>query len=342
VGRKATQANAENCSIAELDVACAAAPSRGAHDRLRAIKSLILGIDHDMTAEVFNVSRRTLFNWIKRFNEAGIDGLLDRTRSGRPRKIALERAATVRDRFEHPETLGQRHWTARKFHGYLNETVGLEVGYSTVVRWLHEQDFRLKVPQPWPDRQDEQLREAFVARLRHWLKDAEIDLWFQDEMGVEGDPRPRRRWAKKGEKTRGTKNGDHIRLNASGMICPRTGEAFVMSFTHSDRECFQLLLDQANQTVRRQRRRNLLIMDNAGWHKCKSLRWGRFEPIYLPPYSPDLNPIERLWLLIKSEWFTGYIAKTRDELWDHLDKALVWAMDRTRGNQQTCSIKKKL
>ena len=45
-------------------------------------------------------------------------------------------------------------------------------------------------------------------------------------------------------------------------------------------------------------------MDNASWHKSKSLRFGAFEPTYLPPYSPDFNPIERLWLILKAEWFT--------------------------------------
>ena len=342
MGPKPTQPNAENCSLAELDTAIACGPSKRAYFRMLAIKSLLLGIGHDTTAELFNVSRRTLFNWVHRFNEAGIDGLIERPRPGRPRKIPREQAAALCESFEHPESVGRRHWTARKFHGYLNATIGLEVGYSTVVRWLHEQDFRLKVPRPWPDRQDEDQREAFVERLRHWLGDPDVELWFQDEMGVEGDPRPPRRWAKKGEKTRGTKNGDHIRLNVSGMVCPRTGEVFAMGFTHSDRECFQLMLDEANKIVRTERPRNLLVMDNASWHKCKSLRWGAFEPVYLPPYSPDLNPIERLWLLIKAEWFAGFIAKTRDELWDHLDKALCWAMDRGSPNSKTCSIKKEL
>jgi len=342
MGPEPTQPNPQNCSLLELEVACGAAPSRGAHSRLLAIKSLLLGIDHDTAAELFDVTRRTLFNWIRRFNAAGIDGLIERPRPGRPRSIPHENAAALREQFEHPETAGQRHWTARKFHGYLNETTGLEVGYSTVVRWLHEQDYRLKVPQPWPDRQDEELREAFVQRLRGWLGDADVELWFQDEMGVEGDPRPRRRWAKKGEKTRGTKNGDHIRLNVSGVVCPRTGEVFAMGFTHSDRECFQVMLDEANKTVQTARSRNLLIMDNASWHKCKSLEWGAFEPVYLPPYSPDLNPIERLWLLIKAEWFTAFIAKNRHDLWDHLDQALVWAMDRHGQNSKTCSIKKTL
>jgi len=126
------------------------------------------------------------------------------------------------------------------------------------------------------------------------------------------------------------------------MICPRTGEVFAMSFTHSDRECFQLMLDQANRTVRTERRRNLLIMDNASWHKSKSIRWGAFEPVYLPPYSPDLNPIERLWLLIKAEWFSDFIAKTHEALMDRLELALRWVIDRAQDNQQTCRIKVKL
>ena len=135
-----------------------------------------MGIDHDTTAELFDVSRRTLFNWVRRFNEAGIDGLLDRPRAGRPRKIDSEHSSAVRERFENPASAGHRHWTARKFHGYLNKEVGLEVGYSTLVRWLHKQNFRLKVPQPWPDRQDEELREAFVKRLRAWVRDADVEL----------------------------------------------------------------------------------------------------------------------------------------------------------------------
>ena len=42
-------------------------------------------------------------------------------------------------------------------------------------------------------------------------------------MGVEGDPRPRRRYIRQGEKGRITKNGDHLRMNVTGMVCPRTG-----------------------------------------------------------------------------------------------------------------------
>jgi transposase len=84
--------------------------------------------------------------------------------------------------------------------------------------------------------------------------------------------------------------------------------------THTDSEVFQVFLDHANQDVKRERPRNIIICDNAAWHKKKSLTWGAFEPVFLPPYSPDLNPIERLWLLIKAEWFSDFFAKTRQQL----------------------------
>jgi hypothetical protein len=60
--------------------------------------------------------------------------------------------------------------------------------------------------------------KPFVEQVKAWLADQGIDLWYQDEMGVEGDPRPRRRWIQKGEKGRVTRNGDHIRMNVSGMV----------------------------------------------------------------------------------------------------------------------------
>ena len=342
MSRKPIQPNAENCSLEELKIAVKAAPSLRSHRRLLAVKMLLMDLAPATVAEIFAISRNTLRRWVGRFNAQGLDGLIERPRPGRPRKISAKQSARYRELIEHPDQADQTHWTAKKFHGYLREELGHQVGYRTVVRWLHDNDFRLKVPQPWPDRQDEEQRRSFVERLQGWLADPSIELWYQDEMGVEGDPRPRRRWAKKGVKARVTKNGDHVRMNVCGAICPRTGQCYALEFTHSDRDCFQVFLDQANADVTFERPRNLMICDNASWHKSKTLNWGRFEPVFLPPYSPDLNPIERLWLLIKAEWFTDFIAKTREQLCERLDQALCWAMDRGTQNRKTCSIRTKL
>jgi len=127
-------------------------------------------------------------------------------------------------------------------------------------------------------------------------------------------------------------------MNVCGIVAPRTGQAFLLEFTHSDTDVFQVFLDEANKDLAFERRRQVLVLDNASWHKGKSLCWGRFEPLYLPAYSPDLNPIEKLWLVIKAEWFTDFVAKDLQGLIERIDKALLWALARTQDNQRTCAI----
>jgi transposase len=306
------------------------------------MKALMLDFDWHGVCELFDVTERTLLRWVQAWNSQGIDGLIERPRSGRPRCIPQERAPALVELVEHPEQAEQVHWTGRKLHGYLNKDLDLSVGYSTLMRFLHEQGFRLKVPQPWPDRQDEALRQAFCEELRTLQKDDDVELWFGDESGFEGDPRPRRRWIKVGKTGRVTKNGDHMRMNATGMVCPRTGEVFFCEFTHSDTDMFQAFLDEANRCLEPERKRQILILDNASWHKAKRLDWGRFECMFLPPYSPDLNPIERMWLLIKAHWFSDFVAKNREHLIERLTEALRWAIARQPDNSRTCTIKTEL
>jgi len=56
-------------------------------DRLLAIRALVQGIVCKQAHRLFGITARTLRNWIRRFNTRGIDGLIERSRSGRPRKI---------------------------------------------------------------------------------------------------------------------------------------------------------------------------------------------------------------------------------------------------------------
>jgi transposase len=342
VPRKRTLPNLENTSLDELEVAMRCTPGKIPYNRLLAMKSLILQIDFDTVAQIHSITTRTLQRWVADFNEFGVDGLLDSERTGRPRAIAPERADELTALALDPAKVGHAHWTGVKFHGHLRKELGIEVGYSTVIRFFHERNLALKVPQPWPDRQDEELRKAFCAQLEMLLSDDTVELWFGDETGIEGDPRPRRRWAVVGTNPRVTKNGDHLRMNVCGIVAPRTGETYLLEFTHSDGDTFQAFLDEANKDLPPGRPRQILVLDNASWHKVKGLRWGRFEPLFLPPYSPDLNPIEKLWRHMKAEWFTDFVAKDLNALIARIDVALNWAIDRAPENRNTCPIKTRL
>jgi transposase len=137
------------------------------HVRLMAIKALLMGFIDDQVAALYSISQRTLSRWVNEFNHFGIDGLIEGSRIGRPRKITPEQSAQYEDLIEHPEHVNRTHWTAKKFHGYLTKELEQEIGYRTVARWLHEQDFCLKVPRPCPNGQDEEKRKAHVRKHQY-------------------------------------------------------------------------------------------------------------------------------------------------------------------------------
>jgi putative transposase len=336
--------NAENCSLEELEKSAVAAPSRRTYDRMMAIKALLLGISHDKVTKLYHVTRRSLSGWVANFNERGLDGLIEGHRPGRPCKMPQEQTAELVDVVRNPAKIGQIHWTGKKFHGYLRRELGIEICYTSVMRWIKRHSLRFKIPRRWPSRQDPDKRQIFVEKVRILDQDPDVDFWFLDETGVEGDPRPRRRLALRGEKIRIPYQGAHIRRSVSGLVCPRTGEFYSLIFNHTDRQVFQAFLDHANQDLQFERRRNILILDNASWHKdaTEEIEWGRFEPLYLPPYSPDLNPIEELWLVMKGEWFADFYAKTTADLVERLCQALNWLIDRRELNKKTCWIPTKL
>jgi len=133
-----------------------AAPNKRSDVRLAALRALCKGYTRAQVAELFGRSERLLRLWIVLFNRGGIDALASNPRSGRPRKIKLAglRALLV-PVLEDPAAAGQEHWTGVKIHGWLKESLCLELGYRTVIRYLHELDYNLRVPQRWPERQDE-------------------------------------------------------------------------------------------------------------------------------------------------------------------------------------------
>ena len=80
-----------------------------------------------------------------------------------------------------------------------------------------------------------------------------------------------------------------------GAVSPQTGELFSLVVNGVDTDVFQFFLDRLAENVPKvPGQRQLFILDNALWHKAGRLHWHHFEPVYLPGYSPDYNPIERL------------------------------------------------
>ena len=283
---------------------------------------MLCGADFELVLKHNAVSERCLQKWIKAYNERGIDGVTYRPKSGRPRHV--EPSVVAREIIplvEAPEQAGHRHWTAVKLCGWLNENKKLNLSYPTLVRYLHEHGVVRKIPRPMPEPRDPDLwedqREAFVDKLLDMLEAPKTDVFFGDEAGFEGDPRPRHKWVKRGSRPTQGYYGGHLRRNVIGAVNPADGQLVSLIVPHTDTLVFQAFLDtMAIEVPPRDGRKLCLVLDNASWHKAKALNWHHIHAVFLPPYSPDFNPIERLWQYLKSQYMAGFVTNDGDELSD--------------------------
>ena len=97
-----------------------------------------------------------------------------------------------------------------------------------------------------------------------------------------------------------------------GAVEPRTGESFFLELPILNTQGFQLFLDHFAATDPASF--HLLLLDKGAFHKAQSLRLPpNVGLVFLPPYAPELNPIERLWRDLK-DWLATSTPTTLGEL----------------------------
>jgi transposase len=105
-----------------------------------------------------------------------------------------------------------------------------------------------------------------------------------------------------------------------GAIEPTTGESFFLELPQLNSALFQIFLNEFAHCY--QESMNIIVMDNGSCHTAKSLRIpANVVCLFLPPYSPELNPIERLWQDVKEQLAWLLVAQI-EELEHHVERIL--------------------
>lgn len=121
-----------------------------------------------------------------------------------------------------------------------------------------------------------------------------VRYWCQDESRFGLKTLTGRRITLKGVKPQGAVQWHRQAFYLYGVVEPLTGASFFWEFTHLDSDCFGVFLSQFAKAFPESL--NLLQLDNGSFHKAQRLEWpDNIIPIFQPPHSPQLNPIERLW-----------------------------------------------
>ena len=137
---------------------------------------------------------------------------------------------------------------------------------------------------------------------------------YLDEAGMDNNDVSNKGYAPKGERCYGFKLGHKTeRISFIAAYCNH--EVFApMSFTGCcDRCLFEIWL--RDFLIPNLKPGHTIIMDNASWHKrgniAKMIHEAGCDILYLPPYSPDFNPIEKIWAKVKNiaqKWMDDFFS----------------------------------
>jgi hypothetical protein len=134
--------------------------------------------------------------------------------------------------------------------------------------------------------------------------DKRIELWFEDEMRVGLKGRTGHRWWVRGERPRGLRQQGYEWAHLSGAVRPATGEDFALVLPEVSTAAMQVFLDRFAATLA-SGVHVAMVLHRAGWHGARHLAVPpNITLVPLPPYSPELNPVERVWLYLRERFLS--------------------------------------
>ena len=269
---------------------------------------------------------------VKRYNEQGEEGLKNRKKGVKKKGGGKRGLLTPEELKRLAKVLKERPsdggiWTGPKVARWIEKETGREkVWNQRGWDYLKKLEYSWQSPRPKHRKGNKEEQDKFkhnlpeiLEKLKQDAPNIETELWCFDEHRVGLKPILRKVWAKKGERPLAVVSHRYQWLYVYGFVEPKTGRTFWYLIPRVNTEWLNLVYQQFAQDVGASDKRILLIEDNAGWHRSSKVEVPEGITVeFLPPYSPELQPAERLWTLVDEPLVNEYF-----ETIDDMEEVLV-------------------
>ena len=138
-------------------------------------------------------------------------------------------------------------------------------------------------------------------------------MWFYDESRFGTHSKIGHGWFRTGIRTPIKIKLGYKNFYLYSAASPKSGKEFTLLLPNVNIDCMNIFLREFEKV--NGDRKIAIVMDGPGWHKSDKLIISEnIRIIILPPYSPELNPVEKLWQYIKDHTIKNRIYKTLREL----------------------------
>ena len=294
--------------------------------RRRVLKAILGGKKQVEVATLFGVTRQSISKWVKKYAKGGRRALRAKPR-GRPRGGSLlpwqaaQISKTVVDRYPDQLKLPFYLWTREAVAELIENKFGIRLSVWTVGRYLARWGFTPQKPLRKAFEQDpEQVRqwlEGKYPEIRRLAKQKKAEIYWGDEMGLRSDHVCGRSYGRCGKTPVILGTGQRFGCNMISALTNRGRLYFMIIKRRFHAEVFVEFL---RRLVRQIPRYVFLIIDQHPVHVATKVKnWvrkneGRIQVFYLPSYSPDLNPDEKLNQDVKSNAVGRRRPHTQEEM----------------------------
>ena len=293
--------------------------------RNRAVGSVQEGQSPSDVAKALGVTRAAVYMWLALYRHGGWGALDARKRGGRPGKLDgkalswLYKTITSKNPLQLKFTFAL--WTSRMVQELIRRKYGIELSKASVCRLLNQLGLTPQRPvwrayQQCPEDVQRWLNEEY-PQIRELAKKEKAIIFFGDEAGVRSDHHAGTTWAPKGRTPVVSTTGARFGLNLISAVSAQGEFRFMVT---KGRVGAQVFIDFLDRLIYNAKRPIFLIVNGHPSHKAKMVNRfldehkGKLRLFFLPPYSPELNPDERVWNDLKNNHIGRKVIMSPEEL----------------------------
>jgi len=279
--------------------------------RKRAVASVHDGQYPPDVAKALGVTRGAMYGWLARYRSGGWDALDARKRGGRPPKLDGKALDWICDTVTMKNPLQLKFtfalWTAKMIGEMIQKKFGVRLSKASVCRLLNQLGLTPQRPVWRAYQQRSEDVQRWLSKeypcIRALAKREKATIFFGDEAGVRSDHHAGTTWAPEGHTPVVSSTGARFGLNLISAVSAQGEFRFMIT---KGRVGAKVFVDFLKRLIYNATRPIFLIVDGHPAHKAvlvkkfvESLK-GKLRLFYLPPYSPELNPDERVWNDLKN------------------------------------------
>ena len=281
------------------------------------INALILlgtGWTLEETSEALLLNTETLSKYVDRYHSEGFQALLKTHYKGSQAKLNDEQLDKLLNELDNNIYLD-----TRSICDYVKREINIEYSISGMTDLLHRMNYVYKKPKLVPSNPDIHAQEDFVKMYTIFFekKPENEAVFFVDALHPTHNTDAGYGWIRKGLDKEIPSNSGRARLNVHGAMNAETFETVAVIGEENVNSDSTIALFEQLEALYPLAVVIHVILDNAKYHYSKEVaEWvkkSRIKLIFLPPYSPELNLIERLWRIFKKYVMRNKYYKKYDE-----------------------------